>query len=88
MNAAATPWATGLVVTALVSALTAVGVFAFGAALLQVNVVVAVAINLIAVIGSAPTVWRWRATPVWRWVVYGLAAGVALAWIGLLFDAL
>ena len=61
--------------------------FAFGAALLQVNVVVAVAINLVAVVGSAPTVWRWRATPVWRWVVYGLAAGVALAWIGLFFDA-
>lgn len=88
MNEAPTPWATGLLVTALVAALTTVGVFAFGAALLQVNVVVAVAINLVAVVGSAPTVWRWRATPVWRWVVYGLAAGVALAWIGLFFDAL
>ena len=83
-----TPWATGLLVTAMVAALTTVGVFAFGAALLQVNVVVAVAINLIAVVGSAPTVWRWRATPVWRWVVYGLAAGVTLAWAGLFVDAL
>lgn len=79
-----TPWAAGITVAALVAALTAVGVYAFGAALAQVHPVASVAVNLIAVGGVAPTVWRWRQRPVTRWVLGGASAGVLLAWFGLL----
>jgi hypothetical protein len=48
--------------------------------------VLSLAVNLVAVGGVAPTVWRWRARPVTRWVLAGASTGVALAWIGLLFS--
>ncbi|WP_405488721.1 DUF2537 domain-containing protein [Nocardia sp. NBC_00511] len=79
-----TPWASGVAVVTMVAALSAAGVYAFGAALAQIHPLVSVAVNLIAVGGAAPTAWRWRFAPVTRWVIAGLAVGVALAWIGLL----
>ncbi|MFE2993798.1 DUF2537 domain-containing protein [Nocardia sp. NPDC059246] len=79
-----TPWASGIAVVVMVAALTAVGVYAFGAALAQIHPVLSVAVNLIAVGGAAPTAWRWRYAPVTRWVIAGLGAGVLLAWLGLL----
>ncbi|MFE3052636.1 DUF2537 domain-containing protein [Nocardia sp. NPDC059239] len=79
-----TPWASGIAVVVMVAALTAVGVYAFGAALAQIHPVMSVAVNLIAVGGAAPTAWRWRYAPVTRWVIAGLGAGVLLAWLGLL----
>ncbi|WP_328390621.1 DUF2537 domain-containing protein [Nocardia sp. NBC_00416] len=82
-----TPWAAGITVAALVAALTTVGVYAFGAALTQVHPLLSLAVNLVAVGGVAPTVWRWRTRPVTRWVLAGASAGVVLAWIGLLFTA-
>ncbi|WP_067647126.1 DUF2537 domain-containing protein [Nocardia harenae] len=83
-----TPWAAGIAVAALVGALTAVAVFAFGAALGAVHPLLAVAVNLIAAGGAAPTAWRWRFAPVTRWVLGGGAAGVVIGWIALLGAAL
>ncbi|WP_216895189.1 DUF2537 domain-containing protein [Nocardia alni] len=83
-----TPWAAGIAVAALVAALTAAGVYSFGIALAQVHWLLAVAVNLIAVGGAAPSAWRWRTTPVVRWVLAGIAAGIALAWFGLLVVAI
>ena len=82
-----TPWAPGLAVSAFVAALTAAGVYSFGNALAHVHWLLAVAVNLIAVGGSAPTVWRWRRTPVTRWVLGGVAVGVVLGWLVLLISA-
>jgi hypothetical protein len=82
-----TPWAAGIVVAALVAALTTAGVYSFGMALAQVHWALAVAVNLIAVGGAAPTAWRWRRTPVTRWILAGIATGIALAWFGLLIVA-
>lgn len=79
-----TPWAAGITVAALVAAITAVGVFAFGAALTQVHPLFSLAVNVVAAIGIAPTAWRWRRRPVTRWVLAGAGAGVLLGWIGLL----
>lgn len=79
-----TPWAAGITVAGLVAALTAVGVFAFGAALTQVHPLFSLAVNLVAAVGIAPTAWRWRTRPVTRWVLAGAASGVVLGWIGLL----
>ncbi|WP_305095135.1 DUF2537 domain-containing protein [Prescottella sp. R16] len=77
-----TPWATGLLVGAFAALVTIVGVVAFGTALADIHPLLAIGFNIVAVGGAAPTVWRWRWIPVWRWVVYGVGAGVVLGWIG------
>ncbi|MFR9750848.1 DUF2537 domain-containing protein [Nocardia sp. 004] len=79
-----TPWGAGLTVTTIVALLSAVAVYSFGAALAEVQPLLAVAVNLVAVGGAAPTAWRWRCTPVVRWVLAGIAVGVLLGWTGLL----
>ncbi|MEV6431521.1 DUF2537 domain-containing protein [Nocardia sp. NPDC051463] len=83
-----TPWAAGVTVAVMVGLLTAVAVYAFGDALAQVHPILAVAVNLVAVGGAAPTAWRWRFVPVTRWVLAGGAAGVLLGWLALLFGGL
>lgn len=83
-----TPWSAGIAVAALVAALTTVAVYAFGSALGEVHPLLAVVINGVAVGGAAPTAWRWRHTPVTRWVLFGCVSGVALGWIGLVFAGL
>ncbi len=82
-----TPWATGVAVGVFVAALTAAGIYSFGAALAQVHWTLAVAVNVVAVAGTTPTVWRWRKTPVTRWVLAGIAAGVVIGWLILLVAA-
>ncbi|MGK8487473.1 DUF2537 domain-containing protein [Nocardia asiatica] len=79
-----TPWGAGLTVATMVALLAAVAVYSFGAALAEVHPLLAVAVNLVAVGGAAPTAWRWRFAPVTRWVIGGGAAGVLLGWIALL----
>jgi hypothetical protein len=83
-----TPWPTGIAVAVSVGILTAVGVYAFGKALTQVHWTLAIAVNVIAVGGVAPTVWRWRTIPVVRWLLAGAAAGILVAWFLLFVSAL
>ncbi|WP_327112305.1 DUF2537 domain-containing protein [Nocardia sp. NBC_01730] len=83
-----TPWGAGLTVAIMVALLSAVAVYSFGAALAEVHPLLAVAVNLVAVGGAAPTAWRWRRAPVTRWVLGGGAAGVLLGWVTLLLSAL
>lgn len=73
-----------LVVAGFAAVLVAVAVIACGGAMIAVHPLLAVAVNLIVAVGVAPTLWHWRAVPVWRWVVYGAAAGVAVGWLALL----
>lgn len=44
--------------------------------------------NALVVGGIAPSVWLARKTPVWRWVAYGVVAGVLAAWLSLLLTTL
>lgn len=83
-----TPWATGLTVAAIVAAITTTALVIVTAGLTQVNVLLAVAVNLAVAAGFAPSIWLGRRLLVWRWVAYGVAAGIVLAWIGLLFGLL
>ncbi|MCJ0904946.1 DUF2537 domain-containing protein [Rhodococcus sp. ARC_M6] len=76
-----TPWATGVAVSIFAAMLSTVAVAAFSEGLADINAVLAIVVNIVAVGGLAPTVWRWRAVPVWRWVVYGAVAGIPLGWI-------
>ncbi|MFC4124588.1 DUF2537 domain-containing protein [Nocardia rhizosphaerae] len=82
------PYAAGATVVALVAVLTAVGVYAFATALAAVHPLVAVAVNVVAAVGVAPTAWRWRFTPVVRWVLAGAALGVVLGWLAAVIDQL
>jgi Protein of unknown function (DUF2537) len=79
-----TPWATGLTVAGFVAAVTAVAVVVLSLGLIRVHLMLAVALNLVAAGGLAPTLWGWRYTPVLRWLVLGAGAGVAGAWLALL----
>ncbi|MGQ4600279.1 DUF2537 domain-containing protein [Nocardia sp. R6R-6] len=83
-----TPWGAGLTVAIMVALLSAAAVYSFGAALVEVHPLLAVAVNLVAAGGAAPTAWRWRFAPVIRWVVGGIVAGVLLGWTMLLFGVL
>lgn len=75
---------TGILVSVLCAGLTAVAVYSFGAAVAEVATWLAWVVNIVAVAGIAPTLWRWRALPVWRWVVYGLVGGLVPGWLGLM----
>ncbi|MGN6335044.1 DUF2537 domain-containing protein [Mycobacterium sp.] len=78
------PWATGLTVTAFVAAVTAAAIVVLSLGLIRVHALLAVALNVVAAGGLAPTLWGWRRTPVLRWFVLGAAVGVAGAWVVLL----
>jgi hypothetical protein len=77
------PWGTGLTVAAFVAAVTAGAIVVLSLGLTRVNPLLAVGLNLVAVGGLAPTVWGWRARPVWRWFVLGCGVGVAVGWLAL-----
>jgi hypothetical protein len=79
-----TPWGTGTAVAAISAGLCAAGVYAFGRALADVGVWLAMLVNIVAAAGTAPTLWSRRRTPVLRWVVYGVTAGAGLGWLALL----
>jgi Protein of unknown function (DUF2537) len=79
-----TPWGTGLTVAAFVAIVTGAAIVILSAGLVRVHPLLAVGLNVVAVGGLAPTVWGWRARPVVRWCVLGVAVGVAVAWVLLL----
>lgn len=83
-----TPWATGLTVSAATAVLAWVALFALSQALDLVGTWFAVVANLLVAAGLVPSIWLGRATPVWRWVAYGAAAGIPLSWITLLLSLL
>lgn len=78
------PWATGLTVTAFVSAVTGVAIVVLSLGLVRVHPLLAVGLNIVAAGGLAPTLWGWRRTPVLRWFVLGAGVGVTGAWLVLL----
>jgi hypothetical protein len=78
------PWGTGLTVAGFVAAVIAVGVVVLSLGLVRVHPLLAVALNIVAAGGLAPTLWGWRRTPVRRWFVLGAAVGVAGGWLTLL----
>jgi Protein of unknown function (DUF2537) len=83
-----TPWSTGLTLAAITAILVLVIVVALSLALGGASRWLALAANLVIGIGLAPSVWLGRRALVWRWVAYGVVAGIITAWIALLFTAL
>ena len=78
------PWGTGLTVAGFVAALTAAAIIVLSVGLTRVHPLLAIGLNMVAVGGLAPTVWGWRARPVWRWFVLGSGIGVAIGWVALI----
>lgn len=83
-----TPWATGLTVSAVSAAMVLVVLVAFAQSLAEIGAWVPAATLLLVTAGLAPSVWLARLTPVWRWLGYGVAAGVVLTWVVLLLSLL
>ncbi|WP_072687157.1 DUF2537 domain-containing protein [Rhodococcus marinonascens] len=86
-QSAGTPWFTGLVVAGFSATLVLVAVVAFGSQLARISVALAVILELVVVAGVAPSAWRLRRVPVWRWLVYGSAAGVLGGWVAMIMGA-
>jgi hypothetical protein len=81
---ARTPWGTGLTVSAFTALIALFAVMALSSALGAASDWLAVAANAIIALGLAPSIWLARKVPVWRWVAYGVVAGIGMAWIALL----
>ncbi|GAA2783363.1 DUF2537 domain-containing protein [Saccharopolyspora taberi] len=83
-----TPWATGLTVTVIIAAIVLIALVVVSHGLSEVNTWLAVGVNIVVAAGFAPSIWLGRRVPVWRWVAFGTAAGVLLAWAALLLSSL
>ena len=77
-------WVTGALVSAFSFALAVAGMFAFGESLIQINVIFGLVVLVVIIGCGTPTMWRYRARPVLRWVLYGVAGGVSAACVGIL----
>ncbi|RKT52336.1 DUF2537 domain-containing protein [Saccharothrix australiensis] len=83
-----TPWGTGLTVSVFCAAVVAVMVVTLSLGLGETGWWLALLANVLVVGGISPSVWLARTVPVWRWVAYGVVAGVLLAWFALLLTLL
>jgi Protein of unknown function (DUF2537) len=83
-----TPWGTGLTVSAMAAGIVAIALLGLSQALASNGPWFVVLANLLVAAGLAPSIWLARATPIWRWVAYGTAAGILLTWIALLLSLL
>jgi hypothetical protein len=84
-----TPWLTGLTVSAFIAAVVVVAMLALASTLVrQTSGWLALAGSVIVTAGITPSLWLIRRTPILRWVAYGAAGGVVIAWVGVLVIAL
>jgi hypothetical protein len=83
-----TPWAAGLTVSAFAGMVVMAVVISLSLGLGQTNRWLPLIANVVIAIGLAPSVWLTRNVRVWRWVAYGIVAGLAVGWIGLLLTLL
>lgn len=83
-----TPWATGLTISAVSAVIVGTALLSLSQGLVPNGRWLVALANLLVAMGLAPSIWLGRATPIWRWVAYGTAAGIVLTWIALLFSLL
>ncbi|CAL9646543.1 hypothetical protein SUDANB95_06459 [Actinosynnema sp. ALI-1.44] len=78
------PWGTGLTVSVFTAAVVTFMVVTLSLGLGETSPWLALLANVLVVGGIAPSVWLARKVLVWRWVAYGVVAGVLLAWFALI----
>ena len=78
-----TPWLTGLTVTGLMALVTVSAVLTLAVTLSDTSAFVAICANLVVTAGLAPSLWLARRVLIWRWVAFGVAAGLAFGWVAL-----
>jgi hypothetical protein len=83
-----TPWATGLAVSALTALFVAIGDVALSSAFAEAFGLLWVPANVLVALGLAPSLHLLRHARFWRWPALGAAAGLAVAWVVLLFGLL
>lgn len=79
------PWLTGLTVAGASLALTVITVVTLAATLAETYSLLALASNVIVTLGLLPSVWLIHRQQIWRWVAYGVTAGIGLSWLALPF---
>ncbi|NUT91911.1 MAG: DUF2537 domain-containing protein, partial [Saccharothrix sp.] len=75
---------TGLTVSVFTAAVVTFMVVTLSLGLGETSSWLALLANVLVVGGIAPSVWLARKVLVWRWVAYGVVAGVLLAWFALI----
>lgn len=80
-----TPWLTGLTVSAFVAAVVVVAMLALANTLArETNGWLALLASAVVTAGITPSLWLARRVPIVRWASFGAAAGIVVAWIGVL----
>ncbi|MEV0679762.1 DUF2537 domain-containing protein [Actinosynnema sp. NPDC050436] len=83
-----TPWGTGITVSVFTAAVVTFMVVTLSLGLGETSQWLALLANVLVVGGIAPSVWLARKVLVWRWVAYGVVAGVLIAWFSLIMTLL
>ena len=83
-----TPWSTGLTVSGAVAVIVGIALLRLSQGLEPNGGGVVALANVLVAAGLTPSIWLTRMTPVWRWIAYGAAAGIALSWLALLLSLL
>jgi hypothetical protein len=79
------PWLTGLTVSAASAVLVVVTVVTLAVTLAETYSLLALASNAVVTAGLLPSLWLIHRQPIWRWVAYGVAVGIGVAWLALPF---
>jgi hypothetical protein len=80
-----TPWLTGLTLAGASLLVTVMTVVTLAATLAETYSLLALASNVVVTGGLLPSLWLIKRQPIWRWVAYGVAVGLGLAWLALPF---
>ncbi|MPZ65725.1 MAG: DUF2537 domain-containing protein [Pseudonocardiaceae bacterium] len=83
-----TPWGTGLTISAVAATIAVVMLVALAEALSETSRWLSALAMVLVAAGLAPSIWLLRDVPVWRWVAYGVAAGIGCGWVVLLLSLL
>jgi len=74
-----TPWLPGLAISLVSAVVVAVAVLTLATTLTTTSKLLAVGATLVVGGGLLPSVWLARRTPVWRWIAYGVGAGIGVS---------
>lgn len=79
------PWMTGLTVSAASAVLVVVTVVTLAVTLAETYSLLALGSNVVVTAGLLPSLWLIHRQPIWRWIAYGVAVGIGIAWLALPF---